>query len=197
MDTDKHGWQKQKTELRAKIRAALKETSPATRETVSRKLCAKLEQQSFFQNAASVLFFAPLPDEIDVWPLLEKSLAAGKTVALPRFDSAGKNYSACRIRQLRTEIVAGQFGIREPGVSCHEIPLKEIDLILVPGIAFDLHGRRLGRGRGFYDRLLEKVRGLKIGIAFDEQIAGKIPVAPHDAKVNFILTPTRCVRIEK
>jgi 5-formyltetrahydrofolate cyclo-ligase len=189
--------QNAKLELRAKIRTALKEISPATRETASRKLCAKLKEQSFFQSAGSVLFFAPLPDEADVWPLLEKSLAAGKTVALPRFDSAGKNYSACRVQHLLTEIKAGQFGTREPDASCAEISLKEIDLILVPGIAFDLQGRRLGRGKGFYDRLLEKVHGVKCGIAFDEQVAEQIPFEPHDVRMDFILTPTRCVKIKK
>jgi 5-formyltetrahydrofolate cyclo-ligase len=195
MDTNKHGLEKQKAELRAKIRAAMKEISPAARAAASKRLCAKLKEQPFFQSAGSVLFFAPLPNEADVWPLLDKSLAAGKTVALPRFDSAGENYSACRVQHLWTEIVRGQFGIREPSASCAEIPLKEIDLILVPGIAFDLHGRRLGRGKGFYDRLLEKVRGLKIGVALDEQIAGKIPVEAHDVRMDFILTPTRCLKI--
>jgi len=68
-------------------------------------------------------------------------------------------------------------------------------LILIPGIAFDLHGRRLGRGKGFYDRLLTEIRGVKCGIAFDEQIVEKIPVEPHDVRMDFILTPTRFAEI--
>ncbi|HZL12624.1 MAG TPA: 5-formyltetrahydrofolate cyclo-ligase, partial [Verrucomicrobiae bacterium] len=88
----------------------------------------------------------------------------------------------------------GKFGIREPKASCAEILLIEFDLILVPGIAFDLHGNRLGRGQGFYDRLLAEFRGTKIGIAFDEQISTEVSAEAHDVRVDFILTPTRCLQ---
>jgi 5-formyltetrahydrofolate cyclo-ligase len=194
MDTDRHGL---KNELRAEIRAKLENLSPQRRESDSEKLRAKLEEQSFFQSAASVLFFAPLPTEVDLWPLLEESFAAGKIVALPRFDPASQSYIACRVGSLRDEIISGQFSIREPHQNCVEIPSRGIDLVLVPGIAFDLQGRRLGRGKGFYDRLLAEIRGVKCGIAFDEQIVEKIQVEPHDIRMDFILTPTRCVEIAR
>jgi 5-formyltetrahydrofolate cyclo-ligase len=192
MDTDKH---RLKTELRSQIRAALKNFSPEKRRSDSEKLRAKLKEQSFFQSTATVLFFAPLPTEVNLWPLLEEGFAAGKIIALPRFDPAGQNYVACRIRNLQSEIVSGPFSIREPHQHCVEIPPREIDLILIPGIAFDLRGNRLGRGKGFYDRLLAETRGVKCGIVFDEQIAIEIPVEPHDVKMDFILTPTRCAEI--
>jgi 5-formyltetrahydrofolate cyclo-ligase len=99
------------------------------------------------------------------------------------------------VKNLRSDIVTGQFGIREPDAKCVELPLNRLDLALVPGIAFDLQGRRLGRGRGFYDRLLADVGGVKCGIAFDEQMAGEIPAGPRDIRLNFILTPTRFVEI--
>jgi 5-formyltetrahydrofolate cyclo-ligase len=66
-------------------------------------------------------------------------------------------------------------------------------LVLVPGVAFDSHGRRLGRGKGFYDQLLAFVRGTKCGVAFDEQIVPEIPIEPHDVRLNCILTPTRWI----
>jgi len=64
-------------------------------------------------------------------------------------------------------------------------------LIVAPGIAFDLRGRRLGRGKGFYDRLLANAAGVKCGICFDEQLLAEIPVEPHDVALDFIATPTR------
>jgi 5-formyltetrahydrofolate cyclo-ligase len=70
-----------------------------------------------------------------------------------------------------------------------------LDFILVPGVAFDLSGRRLGRGKGYYDRLLKQTRGTTCGVAFDEQIVGEIPVEPHDLNVNCILTPTRWIEV--
>jgi len=138
-----------------------------------------------------------MSNEVDVWPLLEEALNTGKTAALPRFDSADQSYVACRVQNLRSEIVTGEFGIREPAAKCAEIPLSKFDLVLVPGVAFDLRGYRLGRGRGFYDRLLAEVRGAKCGVAFDKQIASDVPAGMLDVQVNFILTATRCVKVEE
>jgi 5-formyltetrahydrofolate cyclo-ligase len=98
------------------------------------------------------------------------------------------------LNHLATEIVAGKFGVREPAATCAEIAFDKFDLMLVPGMAFDLTGNRLGRGRGFYDRLLVETSGIKCGVGYDFQLLEKIPVEPHDAKVNFIVTPDRLVR---
>ena len=189
MDTDKH---ELKAELRKKIRAAVERISPAVRAVESIDLCDRLEAQ--LRSARTILFFAPLADELDVWLLLEKFLAAGKICALPFFDSAMQTYSARQIQNLAVDISIGKFGIREPVSSCPEIPPEKFDLILVPGVAFDWNGNRLGRGRGFYDRLLKQVSGLKCGVGYDFQLIGKIPVEPHDAKVNFVVTPARCLK---
>jgi len=181
-----------KAELRQKIRAALAKISLAVRMVESLDLCARLEPQ--LQSAHTILFFAPLPDELDVWLLLEKLLPAKKICALPAFDPATQSYSARRVQNLETDIAAGKFGVSEPLPGCEEIPLNRFDLVLVPGLAFDLSGNRLGRGRGFYDRILAAASGVKCGVAYDFQLLEKIPTEPHDARVNFIFTPTRCVR---
>lgn len=139
------------------------------------------------------MFFAALPDEPDTWSLLAEALLAGKTVALPRFSSRTHSYGVGVVRNLEADVQSGQFGIREPGVSCPEIPLNRLDLVLVPGVAFDARGGRLGRGKGFYDRLLSAVNGTKCGVAFDEQIVEAVPVVPLDVRVNCILTPTRWI----
>lgn len=182
-----------KGRLRSEIRNVLKNVSLEKRAAASAKIRGLLQQQLFWKSAASILFFAPLPDEVDVWPLLEAALAAGKIAALPRFDPHSRNYVPCRVHNLPGEIVTGRFGIREPGRTCPEIPPAGLDLILVPGVAFDPGGHRLGRGKGFYDRLLAGMRGTKCGVALEEQIVAAIPVEPLDVRMNFILTPTRVV----
>lgn len=182
-----------KAALRREMRATLQKISPDARHSASAQLCARLKEQSFWRDAASVLFFAPMPDEADVWPLLEETLTGGKVVALPRFDPNDGDYAACRIHNPKGDIVAGQFGIREPRAACAEIALSRLNLVLVPGLAFDLNGRRLGRGRGFYDGMLAQVEGLKCGIALDEQVRETVPAGARDLPVDFILTPTRCV----
>jgi 5-formyltetrahydrofolate cyclo-ligase len=187
--------QEAKAALRKQIRDALQKISPAARHTLSAQIRDRLKEQAVWKNAGAVLFFAPLPGELDLWPLLEEALAAGKIAALPRYHSADKNYVVCRVQNVRSDIVTGQFGIREPAAQCPEIPLSRLDLILVPGVAFDWHGHRLGRGKGFYDRLLAGTRGVKCGIAFDRQMVNEVPAGPSDVRMNFILTPTRGAEI--
>ena len=182
-----------KSDLRQKIRARLEKISPATRVTASAQICLRLKEQEFFKNATPVLFFAPLAGEPDLWPLLGESVKE-KIIALPCFDPDQQFYTARQITDLHGEIMPGQFGIREPSAGSIEIPLTQLDLILVPGVAFDRHGHRLGRGQGFYDRLLEKFRGVKCGIAFAEQVVEAVPVEKLDVKMDYILTPTRCLK---
>jgi len=186
------GVQKSKSELRSQIRARLEKISSAVRAVESVDFGERLKTQ--IPSAHTILFFAPLPDELDVWPVLELSLALGTNCALPFFDSEKKSYIARQLTNLNTDIVVGKFGLREPASTCAQIPLDKFDLILVPGMAFDISGNRLGRGYGFYDRLLEKAAGIKCGVAYDFQLLEKIPSEPHDAKVDFILTPERCLK---
>ena len=195
----------------------------AQRAGASAQARALLAAKARWQNAQSILFFAPTSEELDVWALVGEALRAGKRVFLPRFVEAGEKplkrledvrkpdntqlkqgvnespgrgrYVVCEVTDPDKDIRVGQFGIREPAEGCAELPLKRLDLILVPGVAFDLHGHRLGRGKGFYDQLLAVVRGTTCGVAFDQQIAGEIPVEPHDVHVNCILTPTRWIEL--
>jgi 5-formyltetrahydrofolate cyclo-ligase len=179
--------------LREQVRARLKTLPKDERATASARFRARLAQEKVFADAKTILLFAPMPDELDLWPLLNDLLSAGKTVALPRFDSTTNRYVACQIKNPARDVKTGKFGIREPTGLCSIVPLNRLDFILVPGVAFDPHGRRLGRGKGFYDQLLENVRGVTCGVAFDEQIVAEIPVEPHDVRLHCILTPTRWI----
>lgn len=182
-----------KAALRQEIRSRLGALKVEQCEAASREICVRLRQQHIWQNAGSILFFAPLAGEPDIWPLLAEALVAGKSVALPRFSPVTQSYVACVVRDLDTDLRPGRFGIHEPAETCGELPLMRLDLALVPGVAFDSGGHRLGRGKGFYDRLLTTIRGTKCGVAFDEQIVSAIPVGPLDVSVNCILTPTRWI----
>ncbi|HET7625962.1 MAG TPA: 5-formyltetrahydrofolate cyclo-ligase [Verrucomicrobiae bacterium] len=180
-----------KSFLREKIRVQLKSVSKEARDSASTQACLLLEKQIPWKNANAILFYAPIREELNIWPLFQHALSVGKIVCLPRFDPGTNRYAAHQISKLDGEIHSGRFDIREPRPDCPAIPLNRLDLILVPGVAFDLRGRRLGRGRGFYDQLLADARGTKCGVAFDEQIVAEIPVEPHDITVDCILTPTR------
>lgn len=181
----------EKSALRTRLRAELKKLSADQRKKFSAEARELLKQQTIWLNARSILFYAPLTGELDVWPLISEARLTGKSVTLPQFDPAQGHYIAAEIQNAETDLMTGQFGIREPCASCRPIELKRLDLALVPGVAFDLAGRRLGRGKGFYDQLLKLVRGTTVGVAFDEQIVSEVPAGPNDVRVNCILTPTR------
>lgn len=185
--------QESKQVLRALVRVRLAVLSPQYRAAAAAQMVMCLASRPEWARATNVLLFAPLPDELDVWPLLELALAAGKTVALPAFVPGTNSYVARQIVDPARDVVPGKFGVREPVGTCAEVPLKQLDLVLVPGIAFDARGGRLGRGKGFYDRLLLGVRGTKCGVAFDEQLVDAVPVGPLDIRLNCILTPTRWI----
>jgi 5-formyltetrahydrofolate cyclo-ligase len=182
-----------KKTMRATARARVAELSSEYRAAAAAQCVVSLASRPEWVRAGAVLLFAPLDDEVNVWPLIELALAADKTVALPSFDPATNNYVARQVRDVSRDIVTGNFGVREPRVEMLKAALNQLDFVLVSGLAFDARGGRLGRGKGFYDRLLADVRGTKCGVAFDEQIVDAVPVAPHDIRLNCILTPTRWI----
>lgn len=180
-----------KSALRREIRLRIEQLTTAQRDAASRRLCAQLAQQPLWQRARAILGFAPTAHEPDIWPLLQSALAQGRIVALPRFAPERDTYETARVCQPGRDLVTGRFGIREPSAACALVALEELDLILVPGVAFDSQGHRLGRGRGYYDRLLAGIRAVKCGVAFDEQLVEAVPVEPQDVRVDCLVTPSR------
>lgn len=180
-----------KSQLRQEMRRILQGISAEARIQCSKGVCQQLERHDAWRQASSVLFYAALGDELDLGNLLETALLEKKLVALPQFDPGTGAYRASAVTTPVRELRAGRYGIPEPDSSASLIPLKQLDLILVPGLAFDLNGRRLGRGGGYYDRLLEHVNGLKCGVAFEAQLRDCLPIEDHDVLLNCLVTPAR------
>lgn len=146
---------------------------------------------SEWNAAGSVFLFAPLAGEPALERLMHTALAGGKRVALPAFDAGTGIYCARQVWRLPDQLVVGKFGAREPLPDCPVVPVGTLDFAVVPGLAFTSDGKRLGRGRGFYDRLLASFRGVSCGAGFDEQIVAGLPVEPHDVKLSYVATPAR------
>ena len=182
---------KLKAAIRMRFRLRNSQASPTERALASAAICERLKQQPIWQHTTAVLFYAPLPDEPDVWPLLPEALSLGKQVALLRHSSSDDSYRAFRITDPILELRPGYFGIREPIAACPPADLKRLDMVLVPGVAFGLNGGRLGRGKGYYDRLLTGIQGWKCGVAFDWQVELEVPTGPRDVRMDCIVTPTR------
>jgi len=180
-----------KAALREQLRAEAKRHTSEERQQGSHAICRQIEHQSIWRNARKVLAFMPLEPEPDLTSLLQECLATDKTLALSRFDSITGAYQAVQVSDLTTQLVRGKYDVLEPRAECPLIPLNELDLALVPGIGFSLNGCRLGRGKGYFDRMLCQVRGWICGVAFDWQVTVEIPSEQHDIHVNSIVTPTR------
>ena len=154
-------------------------------------MVARLRALARWTAARRILLFSPLADE----PAIGELLTGDRTTCLPRYVVEGDRYEAAIIADPERDLTAGKFGILEPGPACPALPLNQLDLVLVPGVAFAPCGARLGRGRGFYDRILKSASGMKIGVAFDEQIVESIPSESHDERVDGIITSTRWIQV--
>jgi 5-formyltetrahydrofolate cyclo-ligase len=169
--------------LRDRMRRLLRAMPPEEREAESARLRERLAAFEPWRRARRVLLFAALPSEPVLWP----DAARGKESGLPKIEECGLQfYRVDPDDPLR----AGVRGVAEPeGVPDRRMEAGEADVILAPGLAFDAMGRRLGRGGGFYDRLLGSLRGpLKVGICFSIQMIDAVPREAHDAGVDVLLT---------
>jgi len=179
-----------KAALRSEIRARITAMPEERRASESAEVVRHIVADEVWKGARSVLLFMPLPDEVRIRPLVDAAWAAGKSVALPASDAATGAYVARRVLS-GADLRPGRFGVLEPGAGCPVVPFSALDLVLVPGIAFDIAGNRLGRGRGFYDRMLAlSPDAVSCGVGFDAQIVALVPVEPHDVKLHQVWMPT-------
>jgi 5-formyltetrahydrofolate cyclo-ligase len=165
----------------------------AYRATASAAIARQLLDLPTFLAARCVLLTLPYRSEWDTRPLLEAARASGKTVALPRVDDTARMLRLHAVRDIATDTRAGYRGIPEPVTSMPFVAFDAVDWVLVPGVAFDASGGRLGYGGGFYDRLLSllALSAARVAGAFDMQIVDQVPLAPHDLKVDLIVTDRR------
>ncbi len=180
-----------KDELRKQIRQAKRQFSQQQLEELSlivvNRLRQRLDEVQLQRSAAVRMLMAywPLNDEVDVRQLLDDLVAQGVTVLLPRVVSETAMELRCYTG--RTDLAVGAFGIMEP-VGEVFVDYAAIDIALVPGMAFDAQGRRLGRGRGYYDRFLAALPSIyKIGVCFDFQKVEEVPSDEHDVAVDSVV----------
>lgn len=179
-----------KQELRASIRSLLAHLTPEQRAEESRVLCHLLLDR-IPPDARSICAFAPLTDEPDIIPALETLIARQVELSLPRVTAESMTF-----HQISgfSELTKGPQGFLEPAANAPVPDPLAIDLVLVPGVAFDEQGNRLGRGQGHYDRWIGRQRALVPqtrfwGIAFSCQMVDHIPTEPHDARLDSVFSP--------
>ena len=206
-----------KTALRAEAKEVLRNLPAVERATAAEKMLARLKEWPAFQEAKVVAAFTGSHGEVDTENILRHILASGKTLLLPYIrsiaDGSPRLFMAT-IRNYDQDLQEGAFGILEPKNELHgtaavtvgadlnstpvTTPTPEPDLILIPGLAFDERGGRVGRGKGFYDRYLDGKSSLKIGLAFEAQLLRKkLALEPHDQLLDGLVTEQRLLTFSK
>lgn len=175
----------EKAELRQLVREAKKRLSDDEKRESAQIIGARIEAQPCFAAARRILLYHSLSDEVDTHAWLARWQHL-KELYLPVVE--GSNLVVRRYRQ--EELSVGSFGICEPaGENLDD--LSRIDLVIVPGMAFDSRRNRLGRGKGFYDKLLAHIQAPTIGVAYDCQLVPEIPAAPHDIPMTQVISERR------
>lgn len=182
-----------KRELRGRAREAMAGLPAVRRAEASRAACGLVQEQAWFARAMAMMVYSPLPMELDIRPLVESALRAGRVVCMPKVGWEGRSLTPVAIRSLDDLVEGERFGLREPRAGARVVNKDMLDLVIVPGLAFDTEGGRLGRGAGFYDRFLSGLgpRAVKAGVAYEAQVFAMVPTEPQDVRLDVLVTEAR------
>jgi 5-formyltetrahydrofolate cyclo-ligase len=184
-----------KPRLRKAMKAALAAMPPEQAAAKSLSACGKVLALPEFAAARAMMLYNPIPGELDCIPVALACWQRGKTLLLPRVSYEQRRLLPLRCTSLEDNMTSGSFGIREPALA-EPWPVELIDLIVVPAMAYDRRGHRLGRGGGFYDRFLAcgDVRAVTCGLGFAEQLVDELPTQPHDMQLDILVTNAEVLR---
>lgn len=157
----------------------------------NRAIAQRLSELPAFQSASTLLAYVSKPEEADTRDVIEHALQRNVTVYVPRVLNGGQLEWVC-IQSIET-LIQGEFGVMEPAADADAAPPPPRAVALVPGVAFDRKGNRLGWGQGYFDRFLAEFDGVAIGLAYDCQIYEELPHEPHDRPVSMVVTESETI----
>ncbi len=182
-----------KSAVRAAALAARRTLSSSDRAALSERIALRLVGLEAFERARTVALYAPMGAEVDTEPIARAAAERGMRTAYPRVVAGNRVLEFAAGSP--SDLVTGALGTREPPRTATPIDAASLDLLLVPGVAFDERCHRVGRGGGYYDATLATLppQALRIGLAFEVQLVGEVPDEPHDAAVDVVVTEARVV----
>lgn len=183
-----------KAAARARARAARARLSAGERRRAAARVHARLDELAELRGARVVLAYAATRAELDLDAWLRRLLHDGVGVLLPRVD--GDRLEVAPVGDLAGDLAPGWRGVREPRADVPAVRPDTVEAAVVPGLAFDARGGRLGHGGGHFDRLLAELPPVVdvVGVAFDVQLTPRVPTAPHDRYVDLVVTERRVLR---
>ncbi len=180
---------KDKGSLRTHYLKLLKEQNKEERSRKSRLIAEQFWKLPAIQKARGILFYASMPGEVDTLAMIEKAIFSGKRVSLPIVEQIQRKLIPTLISSME-DVHESTYGIAEPHFDPDRaIALKDLDVVIVPGLAFDKQHHRLGRGKGYYDRFLSTLPETvtTVGLAFDFQLTESLPTEAHDMRLQQII----------
>lgn len=185
-----------KSEVRKSILKARSRLSSQEVVQKSRLITRRILSLEEFRRARTIMAYVDFRNEVKTEELIRTSMAMGKRVAVPLTDLQQKRLIPSLLRDFPGDLAPGAWGIMEPRLeSLRPLLPEELDLVIVPGVAFDERGNRLGYGGGFYDRFLPQTRSdaIWLALAFELQICPEVYPGPHDCPVHIIVTEERVI----
>ncbi len=176
----------EKRVLRERMRALRGTLSADEVARRSRQIAVRLLALPAVREAQTIFCYLSHENEVQTHQLVRDWLAAGKHIHVPAYHAEQRCYQPSHICDLERDLAAGKLGILEPHT--RRVPHRPADVAIVPGVAFDAQGHRLGYGKGFYDEMLKHFGGLKIALTFDCQIQPSVPHAPKDVPMDAVVT---------
>lgn len=176
-----------KDEIRRRVRARKAMLTDAERLAAAQRVFDRVRAHAAYLMAHRVLLYNSLPDELSTHLFFESD-HRDKTFYLPRVNGIDLEI----LPYDRSRLHLGAFRIEEPDGD-DTVDISDIDLIIVPGVAYDRHGNRVGRGKGYYDRLLSRSRATTIGICYDFQLVDDLDPDPHDIPVDFVIADGKAI----
>ena len=185
--------QRAKLALRNRMRMVREAIPSSACEARSAEIAKRLLLLEEFDRASTVLAFAPIRNEVRTRSSMQAAWAAGKHVALPRVV---EDELTLRRVDAQTVLIEGAFGVSEPPEDTPSVEASEVDFALVPALAVDPRGYRIGYGGGYYDRLIPQLRNARTCVvAYDFQLISEVPELPFDVAVDLVVTDERVIRV--
>ncbi|MFC1857088.1 5-formyltetrahydrofolate cyclo-ligase [Thermodesulfobacteriota bacterium] len=185
-----------KREIRNNMAMQLNACSEGELQEKNREIEDRLFEFANFLEAKITLFYIDQGSQVATKNLIKKSYQYSKIVALPAFDTQTREMKLLKVDNLGKDLVPGSRGILEPNPDrCKLIPIDFIDIAIIPGVAFDEKGGRLGTGEGYYERLIPRlpITTRKVSLAFERQLVQQVPMESNDRFVDIIITEDRII----
>lgn len=185
-----------KQDIRRIIKTKREELNKDLKTQLDQSIMNRFIESEYFEKSNIIFIYVNMDSEINTIEIIKESLKRGKRVAVPKVLPVEKEMVALEIKSLLDLNESGSYGILEPGLDKKEVS-EQVDLVVLPGLAFEENGYRIGYGGGFYDKFLNKHKNIdKVALCYNFQIISDMPKEDYDQRVDAIMTESKTITVD-